>query len=188
LEQYNLRQLGEYRELQTYLLNPDKEAWIRFDNNGNILTSVTGSNTTTYGWDFENRFTSVTLPGSGGTVTFKYDPFGRRIYKSSSSGASIFAYDGDNLVEEANSAGVVVARYSDGLSTQTFSISAQDPRLFPNTPSFPVIVTLPSGPNGQPQDYGKLGHAHRGGKSHSINGNTTGWVPCLKYLDADGYR
>jgi hypothetical protein len=27
-------------------------------------------------------------------VTFKYDPFGRRIYKSSSSGTSIFAYDG----------------------------------------------------------------------------------------------
>jgi len=38
---------------------------------------------------FENRLTSVTLPGSGGTVTFKYDPFGRRIYKSSSSGTSI---------------------------------------------------------------------------------------------------
>ncbi len=30
-------------------------------------------------------------------VAFKYDPFGRRIYKSSSSGSSIFAYDGDNL-------------------------------------------------------------------------------------------
>jgi RHS repeat-associated protein len=54
---------------------------------------------------------SVTLPGSGGTVSFKYDPFGRRIYKSSSSGASVFAYDGDNLIEETNSSGVVVARY-----------------------------------------------------------------------------
>src|SRR5437016_12614698 len=56
--------------------------------------------------------TSVTLPGSGGTVSFKYDPFGRRIYKSSSSGTSIFAYDGDNLVEETNSSGAAVARYS----------------------------------------------------------------------------
>jgi RHS repeat-associated protein len=45
-------------------------------------------------------------------VSFKYDPFGRRIYKSSSSGTSVYAYDGDNLVEETNSSGTVVARYT----------------------------------------------------------------------------
>ncbi|HEY6369149.1 MAG TPA: RHS repeat-associated core domain-containing protein, partial [Candidatus Sulfotelmatobacter sp.] len=82
------------------------------DNNGNTLTKVVGSNTTTYAWDYENRMTSVTLPGTGGTVSFKYDPFGRRIYKSSSSATSIYAYDGDNLIEETNSSGAVVARYS----------------------------------------------------------------------------
>jgi RHS repeat-associated protein len=49
-------------------------------------------------------------------VSFKYDPLGRRIYKSSSSGTSIFAYDGDNLVEETNSSGTAVARYADGLN------------------------------------------------------------------------
>jgi YD repeat-containing protein len=38
------------------------------DYNGNALTKVVGSNTTTYAWDFENRLTSVTLPGSGGGV------------------------------------------------------------------------------------------------------------------------
>ncbi len=84
-----------------------------YDYNGNTLTKVVGSNTTSYSWDFENRLTSVTLPGSGGTVTFKYDPFGRRIYKSSLSGTSVFAYDGDNLIEETNSSGAVVARYED---------------------------------------------------------------------------
>jgi hypothetical protein len=40
---------------------------------------------------------------AGGTVTFKYDPFGRRVYKSSSTATSIYAYDGDNLIEETNS-------------------------------------------------------------------------------------
>src|SRR5467141_4449704 len=83
-----------------------------YDNNGNTLTKVVGSNTTSYTWDFENRMTSVTPPGTGGTVSFKYDPFGRRIYKSSSAGTSIFAYDGDNLIEETNAIGGVVARYS----------------------------------------------------------------------------
>jgi RHS repeat-associated protein len=51
-------------------------------------------------------------------VTFAYDPFGRRIKKvvSSTSATSVFAYDGDNLVEEANSSGAAVARYSQGLN------------------------------------------------------------------------
>jgi len=87
-----------------------------YDNNGNVLTKVDSTGTTTYAWDFENRLTSVNLPGSGGTVTFKYDPFGRRIYKSSSSGTGIYAYDGDNLIEETNSSGAAVARYAQSLN------------------------------------------------------------------------
>jgi RHS repeat-associated protein len=39
---------------------------------------------------------------------------GRRIYKSSSGGISIYAYDGRNLIEETNSSGAVVERYSQG--------------------------------------------------------------------------
>jgi RHS repeat-associated protein len=87
-----------------------------YDANGNTLTGVTGSNTTSYAWDYENRLTSVTLPGSGGTVSFKYDPLGRRIYKSSSSGTSVYAYDIDNLIEETNAAGTVVARYAENFN------------------------------------------------------------------------
>jgi len=71
-----------------------------------------GTGATSYTWDYENRLASVILPGSGGTVSFKYNPFGRRIYKSSGSGTSVYAYDGDNLIEETNPSGAVVARYS----------------------------------------------------------------------------
>jgi YD repeat-containing protein len=84
------------------------------DANGNTTSKTDSTGTTTYTWDFENRLASVTLPGSGGTVSYKYDPFWRRIYKSSPSGVSIYAYDGNNLVEETNSSGSVVARYSQG--------------------------------------------------------------------------
>ena len=87
-----------------------------YDYNGNTLTKTVGSNTTSYTWDFENRLTSVTLPGSGGTISFAYDPFGRRIKKVTPTATSVFAYDGDNLVEEANSSGTAVARYSQGLN------------------------------------------------------------------------
>src|SRR5262249_47923688 len=85
-----------------------------YDNNGNELTKVDSTGTTSYAWDYENRLTSVTLPGGGGTVPFSYDPFGRRIKKSSSVGISIFAYDGSDLVEETNSSGSVIARYRQG--------------------------------------------------------------------------
>ena len=85
-----------------------------YDSNGNTLTKVVSSNTTTYAWDYENRLTSVMLPSSGGTVSFKHDPFGRRIEKISPTTTSIFAYDGNNLVEETNSSGAVVARYTQG--------------------------------------------------------------------------
>ena len=87
-----------------------------YDANGNTNTKTDSTGTTQYSWDFENRLTSVTLPGSGGTVYFKYDPFGRRIYKSSSSSTSVFSYDGQYLTEEANSSGGVVSRYVQGLN------------------------------------------------------------------------
>jgi len=86
------------------------------DNNGNTQSKTDSTGTTGYAWDFENRLASVTLPGAGGTVSFKYDPFGRRIYKSSSTGTSVFSYDREDITEEVNLAGSVVARYVQGIS------------------------------------------------------------------------
>ena len=106
----------------SFSYNPSNElastssATYGYDLNGNAATKNDSTGSTTYNWDFENRLSSVVLPGSGGTVTFKYDPFGRRIYKSSTNGTSVFAHDGDNLVEETNGSGTVVARYSQGLN------------------------------------------------------------------------
>ena len=82
------------------MLNALAQRFETYDLNGNTKTSVGSSGTPTFNCDYENRLTSVVLPGSGGTVNFKYDPFGRRIYKSSTSGTSVYAYDGDNLIEE----------------------------------------------------------------------------------------
>jgi YD repeat-containing protein len=43
----------------------------------------------TYTWDLENRLSQVSFTG-GGTVTYKYDPFGRRIYRSGPSDSGSF--------------------------------------------------------------------------------------------------
>ena len=83
-----------------------------YDANGNTLTKSNSAGTTTYGWNFENRLTSITLPNGGGTVSFRYDPLGRRIQKSSSSGTTNYVYDGVNMLEKLDQSGNVVARYA----------------------------------------------------------------------------
>src|SRR5580693_10019517 len=66
------------------------------DANGNTLTDASGRSFT---WDFENRLAQVVNPGVG-TTTFRYDPFGRRIQKTSPLGTTNFLYDSANLLEE----------------------------------------------------------------------------------------
>src|SRR4029077_5521571 len=87
-----------------------------YDNNGNTKTKPDG---TQYSWDFENRLTQVVLPGTGGTVNFKYDPFGRRIQKAFTQNGTTtttdYLYDGDNLLEEVDNSGNVLASYTQHL-------------------------------------------------------------------------
>ena len=56
------------------------------------------------------------LPGSGGTVNFKYDPFGRRVQKSLTQGSTTtktnYLYDGQSLLEEVDQNGNVLAWYT----------------------------------------------------------------------------
>jgi RHS repeat-associated protein len=84
-----------------------------YDNNGNRKTDPSG---TQYSWDFDNRLTQVVLPGTGGTVNFKYDPFGRRIQKAFTQNGTTtstnYLYDGNNLLEEVDNSGNVLARYT----------------------------------------------------------------------------
>ncbi len=54
-----------------------------YDYNGNMISKTDSSGTTNYTWDFEDHLIQAVVPGTnGGTTTFKYDPFGRRVAKS----------------------------------------------------------------------------------------------------------
>jgi YD repeat-containing protein len=85
-----------------------------YDNNGNMTTKTSGTNSTGYTWDLEIRLSSVTLPSNGGTVSFRYDPFGRRIQKALGSSVTNYVYDGANITAELNASGAVVASYTQG--------------------------------------------------------------------------
>ena len=83
-----------------------------YDANGNTLTDASGKS---YTWDFENRLTQAVVPGTnGGTTTFRYDPFGRRIQKSGPLGTTNYLYDKFNSIEEVDNAGNVLAKYTHG--------------------------------------------------------------------------
>ena len=86
-----------------------------YDANGNTLSDAQGRSFT---WDFENRLTQVVNPGVGTTI-LRYDPFGRRIQKSGPLGTTNYLYDGDddNVIEEVDASGNVLARYTSGQQT-----------------------------------------------------------------------
>jgi RHS repeat-associated protein len=92
-------------------LTATSAATYTYDYNGNTLSKTDTNGTTSYTWDYENRLTQVTLPGQGGTVYFNYDPFGRRIRKVFGSTTTIYAYDGDDVIDEFDAGGSLLARY-----------------------------------------------------------------------------
>jgi len=85
---------------------------VAIDANGNTLSDPSGKQ---YTWDFENRLVQAIVPGTnGGTTTFRYDPFGRRIQKSGPLGTTNYLYDAHNLLEEVDSNGNVLAKHTQG--------------------------------------------------------------------------
>lgn len=91
-------------------LTSDSTGSYTYDANGNTLGDAQGRG---FIWDYENRLTQATVPGTG-TVTFKYDPFGRRIQKSGPLGTTDYLYDGPELIAEIDTSGNVLARYTQG--------------------------------------------------------------------------
>jgi len=75
-----------------------------YDNNGNTLADAQGR---IFTWDFENRLVQAVVPGTnGGTTTFRYDPFGRRIQKSGPLGTTNYLYDGANSIDEVDGSAI----------------------------------------------------------------------------------
>jgi RHS repeat-associated protein len=140
-----------------------------YDYNGNAVTKNDSTGITTYAWDFENRLTSVTLPGGGGTITLAYDPFGRRIKKVTPSATSIFAYDGDNVIEETSSVGAVVARYSQGLNIdEPLAMLRTGATSFYNTDGLGSITSLANSAGSLAQTYSFDSFGKQTGSSGSL--------------------
>jgi RHS repeat-associated protein len=102
---------------------------------GNRVSSIyehppSVNETTTYGYDAENRLTGIQITTDNKTreLAFAYDPFGRRISKTlvkdeigtecaapnTCPRTTYYAYDGANIILEYNQAGIITTRYTHG--------------------------------------------------------------------------
>jgi RHS repeat-associated protein len=76
-------------------------------------------------WDARNHLTSM----NGGTISFQYDPFGRRVSKTISGATTNYLYDGVNPVQELSGSTVTANLVTGGLDeyfTRTDSAGARN--------------------------------------------------------------
>jgi len=81
---------------------------LSYDANGNLI----GDGIWTYGYDYDNRLVS-TSNGSI-TITYQYDPFGRRIAKSVNDVKTTFLNDAEQIVTEYDESGNILKKYAYG--------------------------------------------------------------------------
>lgn len=71
-----------------------------YDANGNLVTRSNGAETWSYGWDVENRLSTVSLNGNV-VASFSYDPFGRRVRKVTNQVSQNYVYDDEAILSES---------------------------------------------------------------------------------------
>ncbi len=120
-ETYTANNLNQYTSV---IASPSGEAIsYSYDLNGN-LTAVSGQETAvSYEYDYENRLISASFPANAGnpdtqSVSYTYDPFGRRIKKEVTQNSSLttqnYLYDGDNIIVEYDNNNNLIAKYVHG--------------------------------------------------------------------------
>jgi len=80
-----------------------------WDDNGNLTSKTVNQVETTYGWDYENKMTSLT---DGSTLSFTYNGDGLRQSRTVDGTTTRFVYSGMRLLQETNSGGTTQATYT----------------------------------------------------------------------------
>jgi RHS repeat-associated protein len=76
-----------------------------YDANGNLISD--GINT--YSYDYDNLLVQVVTPGI--TITYAYDPLGKKISRAAGTVTTKYVYDGDQVIQEVNKSGGLLAKY-----------------------------------------------------------------------------
>jgi RHS repeat-associated protein len=116
-----------------------------YDHNGNLIN---GENFT-YQYDIENRLTSV---NGGAIATYRYDPLGRRISKTTSSGTTNYVYDGDKVIEEWEGSETLRTRYLYGTWIDDILVMQREGDYFYHKNSLGSVVALTNS-SGIPNEF-----------------------------------
>jgi RHS repeat-associated protein len=97
----------------TNRLLEDSKFRFAYDANGNLTSKQDKSTSalTTYDWDVEDRLVAVHTPTQ--TVTFRYDPLGRRIEKAGST-ITRYLYDQEDIIDELDGMNALITCYTHG--------------------------------------------------------------------------
>ena len=84
-------------------------------------------------------------------VEFTYDPFGRRIRKTSAqAGVVIYVYDGDDVIEELDASGTLQARFTHGPGIdEPLAMYRDDETHFYHADGLGSITSLTDDPGGE---------------------------------------
>ena len=84
-------------------------------------------------------------------VEFTYDPFGRRIRKTSTqAGVVIYVYDGDDVIEELDASGTLQARFTHGPGIdEPLAMYRDDETHFYHADGLGSITSLTDDPGGE---------------------------------------
>lgn len=107
---YNSNKLNQYSSVNG--------ATLSYDLNGNLLSWLSADEgRQTYTYDAENRLRTAALNGGATpTISYDYDPTGRRIAKTVDGTTTRYLLDGDEEIAELTSSGTVLRRYIMGPS------------------------------------------------------------------------
>lgn len=111
---------GNYKYRPFNKLVERENARYNYDNNGNLTSRLEGpvetliQLETLFIWNEENQLTEVDLP-NGEVVNYKYDALGRRIQRTTTSGANErYVYDGNDVLLDLNADWSVATTYLNG--------------------------------------------------------------------------
>lgn len=113
--------LGSYVYDNADRMTADANYSYLYDNEGNLVSKQSKTNpsqVTTYVWNAAHQLVSVHLPDAT-TVTFRYDPFGRRIEVDDNGTITRYVYDGANVVYQYDGSNNVTASFTNGLGQNT---------------------------------------------------------------------
>jgi RHS repeat-associated protein len=101
-------------------------ATLTYDADGNMLSDGTNS----FVWDARNRLAWM----NGSTISFQYDPFGRRVSKTISGTTTNYLYDGPNPAQELSGTTPVANLLTGGLDEYFLRTDASGPANFLTDP------------------------------------------------------